>query len=301
MKDIFRYITGMTQDNDNDKTMTSTTTMAAAAIKYFYQKKIRMIYILSHRYRLSLPSPPSQSSFRVLALLFYEEINNENGNNNTNSTISHLPPWVRQEIPTIIEEENDDDDDDDSNNNNESTTTKTTTTRTFIVGTNDEPGFMGGAICAERAAMVQLRFVPNFCITKLVIATDSTTPISPGMLCREFLAGHTSVPWDVPVISTGCICTRCQLRDTDLFQATKNNNDEDGSVPPPCIDGHTEHSIPTLKTTIADLYPYPSPYTRLTATESVSLGEEYSESTKSNHDYRFVERNGETIIGTCHP
>eukprot|EP00536_Pseudo-nitzschia_multiseries_P008672 jgi/Psemu1/198713/e_gw1.224.91.1 len=150
---------------------------------------------LAHKYRLSLPSSPSQSNFRVLALLFYEEI-----------------------------QQNERD-------------------RNYIVGTNDEPGYMGGAICAERAAMVQLRFVPAFRITKVVIATDcETVPISPGMLCREFLAGHgESVSWDLKVISTGSQCTLCKRKDEDIF--------------------------PTL-TTIAELYPFPSPFTRLTAPQS---------------------------------
>jgi hypothetical protein len=101
--------------------------------------------LLSHRYRLSLTSSPSQSSFRVLALLFFEpEVEDAK-----NPNVSTLPPWVPQTTPDG---------------------------RTYIVGTNDEPGYMGGAICAERAAMVQLRFVPKFTITKLVIATDSTEP-----------------------------------------------------------------------------------------------------------------------------
>jgi hypothetical protein len=77
------------------------------------------------------------------------------------------------------------------------------------------------------------------------------------------------VPWDVPVISAGCICRDCQLRDQDLFLQTKSPSCQEG-------DG-AEHSIPTLKTTIRQLYPYPSPYTRLTAYQSIALGEAYCE------------------------
>jgi cytidine deaminase len=194
---------------------------------------------LAHQYRLSLSSSPSQSSFRVLALLFFET----DGDDSNNPKKSLLPPWVPKQ---------------------------TSDGRSYIVGTNDEPGYMGGAICAERAAMVQLRFVPSFQITKLVIATDSLEPISPGLLCREFLAGHASVPWDVPVISAGCICRNCQLRDQDLFLQTKSPCQGDG-------DTTEHHSIPTLQTTIRQLYPYPSPYTRLTASQSMALGEAYCE------------------------
>jgi hypothetical protein len=149
---------------------------------------------------------------------------------------------------------------------------------------------MGGAICAERAAMVQLRFVPKFSITKLVIATDSLAPIAPGMLCREFLAGHTTVPWDLAVISTACHCTRCHLKDAALFGSSS-------SIPPPsCLDGHAEHAIPTLQTTIAALYPHPSPYTRLTASQSVILGEAYSESVYSTRDIDSLQETAKRLL-----
>lgn len=199
---------------------------------------------LAHRYRLSLPSKPTQSSFRVLALLFYETTEDKNSAQEGSRPLPTLAPWVAQTTPDG---------------------------RTFIVGANDEPGYLGGAICAERAAMVQLRFLPNFRITKVVIATDSIDAISPGMLCREFLAGHTSVPWDVPVFSSGCACSKCGLKDEELFSCLQR--DQKTSI---CqVTGH-EHIIPTLETTIRHLYPYPSPYTRLTAAQSLRLGTEFA-------------------------
>mmetsp|Transcript_6736 Transcript_6736/g.16822 ORF Transcript_6736/g.16822 Transcript_6736/m.16822 type:complete len:1251 (-) Transcript_6736:110-3862(-) len=229
--------------------------------------------LLAHQYRLALPSSPTQSNFRVLALLFYKETTRDS-NGDSDSHASHLPPWVRQV-------------------NVDPTTGQH---RSFIVGTNDEPGYMGGAICAERAAMVQLRFVPSFQITKLVIATDcETVPISPGMLCREFLAGHgDSVPWDLKVISTGSMCTLCHRKDGDIvpplqwgktYQNSSSNGNSNGnssntSNDMPCcgVNGRVEHSLPTLRTTIAELYPFPSPYTRLTAPQSVALGTLYAKS-----------------------
>jgi cytidine deaminase len=198
---------------------------------------------LANDFRLSL-SKPSQSSFRVLALLFYAEA--EESTSSGQSSASRLPPWLAQ-------------------------TTKDG--RKYMAGANDEPGYMGGAICAERSAMVQLRFVPSFRVTKLVICTDSLEPIAPGMLCREFLAGHDSVPWDLRVLSTGCICTKCQKRDEELFTESSSSEAVDGNKE--CIDG-TEHAVPRLETTLEALYPYPSPYTRLTSSASVSLGEAYS-------------------------
>jgi hypothetical protein len=223
---------------------------------------------LSHEYRLMLTSSPSQSSFRVVALLFYQEIENGHHSKPPSEAISHLPPWVKQEVSEKQE----------MNGQN-------TMKRTFIVGTNDEPGYIGGAICAERSAMVQLRFLPSFTITKLVIATDSIQPIACGMLCREFLAGHCNVPWNLRVISTACRCVRCGLRDEELFHKKKE-----------CIDEHAEHSIPTLCTTITELYPYPSPYTRLTAKQSVSLGEKYNESTKSTDDLREMQETAKRLL-----
>jgi hypothetical protein len=94
--------------------------------------------------------------------------------------------------------------------------------------------------------------------------------ISPGMLCREFLAGHDSVPWDLEVISTGCRCTECGLGNLELFPTRIEDH-------PHCTNGKTEHAIPILKTTIRELYPFPSPYTRLNATQSTSLGKTSSE------------------------
>ena len=213
---------------------------------------------LSHQYRLRLASKPSQSNFRVLALLFFEEEEQQQQNPSSSDEEKEdkqqngggvrpiLPPWISQ---------------------------KTFDGRTYVVGTNDEPGYMGGAICAERAAMCQLRFLSNqFTITKVVIATDSTTPISPGMLCREFLAGHyRSVPWDTPVLSTGCICSACGLKDEELFchpnRKCRSCNQN----------GQLDHSLPILQTTIQQLYPYPSPYTRLNAEQSSLLGQAWSE------------------------
>ncbi|CAJ1958748.1 unnamed protein product [Cylindrotheca closterium] len=190
--------------------------------------------LLVNRYRLSLSKPP-QSFFRVVALLFYEEVNEKLKQS------SKLPPWVPQ---------------------------RTDDGRSYIVGTNDEPGFMGGSICAERSTIVQLRFLPSARVTKLVICTDSTEPIAPGMLCREFMAGHDCIPWDLRIISTGCKCTQCDKRDGDLFM--------DDGIKEGCVDG-----IPILDTTLRALYPYPSPYTRCNSSQSVSFGETYSQSTSS--------------------
>eukprot|EP00562_Extubocellulus_spinifer_P023064 CAMPEP_0178628630 /NCGR_PEP_ID=MMETSP0698-20121128/9524_1 /TAXON_ID=265572 /ORGANISM="Extubocellulus spinifer, Strain CCMP396" /LENGTH=187 /DNA_ID=CAMNT_0020267893 /DNA_START=149 /DNA_END=709 /DNA_ORIENTATION=+ len=124
--------------------------------------------IAAHRYRLSL-TPPKQSNFRVVALIFYE-LTSETDSESCNETTA-------------------------------TTTCKSISTgsnkRRYVVGTNDEPCTISGSICAERAALLQLRFLPNVTqITKVVIVTDSPQPISPGMLCREYMSSHDKIDID---------------------------------------------------------------------------------------------------------
>lgn len=74
----------------------------------------------------------------------------------------------------------------------------------LICGSNSEPGNIGGSICAERAALCRLRFLIQPRILKVGVNTDSLQPISPGPLCREYLASHASL--DTPIVignSTG--------------------------------------------------------------------------------------------------
>jgi cytidine deaminase len=46
----------------------------------------------------------------------------------------------------------------------------------LICGTNTEPGYIGGSICAERAAICRLRFLSRPRILKIAIATDNDQP-----------------------------------------------------------------------------------------------------------------------------
>ena len=167
---------------------------------------------LAHKYRLSLTTIPTQSSFRVVAIVFYEGCGG--------------PPI--SDLPCPVADIRCDQ-------------------RQYLVGTNDEPGgFIGGSICAERAALVQLRFLPHVKVSKIVIVTDHEMPIAPGMLCREFMAGHAAVPWDVPIVLAGS--------------------------------GRHGEQWETTKTTLHHLYPLPSPYARLTASQANALGIIFSES-----------------------
>lgn len=84
----------------------------------------------------------------------------------------------------------------------------------LVHGANAEQGYIGGAICAERSALCALRFIDNPIVRHVVVVTDSLTPTSPGVLCREFLMSHTQP--EVHVVmgnSTGEIITNCELRE----------------------------------------------------------------------------------------
>lgn len=182
--------------------------------------------MLAHKYRLSLNSVPTQSSFRVLALLFYRTINQ------ISSSIS--------------------------------------TAQEYVVGTNDEPCYIGGSICAERAAMVQLRFIPNLDeITKIVIVTDAPNEIAPGALCREYMASSKKIPWDTPIILSGTKCRFCNHHVT-LEDAKKAEGDTFENSQ--CC----RHNYLHKTTTIREVYPYASPYTRLKTKEALTFGKKYT-------------------------
>ncbi|KAL9179665.1 hypothetical protein ACHAXT_008955 [Thalassiosira profunda] len=216
--------------------------------------------LLAHQYRLSLQSPPKQSFFRVVALVFFSRIGADDG--------------VRRDE------------------------------RYHVAGTNDEPHSVGGSICAERAALMQLRFVPDLeQITKIVIVTDEVDAISPGMLCREFMASHDRISWDMPIVLGRSVCRKCgfTLSGKVCGDADAAENEDPGGtkskVFATCEVGHEEaknkdyptpHDFVGTVTTLRDLFPYPSLYTRLTSREALRFGEDYVE--KSS---RSKESNGE--------
>ena len=82
----------------------------------------------------------------------------------------------------------------------------------LIHGTNSEQGYIGGAICAERAALVQLAHHENPIIKRVIITTDSECPIAPGNMCREFLLSHAT-PDTIVVIANGegSLISKCSL------------------------------------------------------------------------------------------
>mmetsp|Transcript_7735 Transcript_7735/g.8851 ORF Transcript_7735/g.8851 Transcript_7735/m.8851 type:complete len:409 (+) Transcript_7735:79-1305(+) len=201
--------------------------------------------ILAHSYRLSL-SKPRQSSFRVVAVIFYEL----HSASTSTSTAEHHQQHER---------------------NNEQPTTRK---RLHVVGSNDEPCYIGGSICAERAALVQLRFIPNLKrITKIVISTDATLPLHPGMLCREFLSSHTAIdPQTLQILMVGSICNSCLL---DITSTQSHEKKEHNEIISYCCSKQETHQWDIVRNRLCDIYPHPSIYNRITAAEASKLGKQY--------------------------
>ena len=183
--------------------------------------------VLAHKYRLNLKSSPRQSSFRVVAVIFYEL----RGSNE----------------------------------------------RLHVAGTNDEPCYINGSICAERAALVQMRFLPVQRITKVVITTDAAHPIFPGMLCREFMSSHLLIdPGSVAIVTAGSLCRRSGC-DLNIGKDARYHHVE--ALESECCDGKKKyHNWEIVKTLLPKLYPYASPYTRLSSNESIRLGSKLKKS-----------------------
>jgi cytidine deaminase len=126
-----------------------------------------------------------------------------------------------------------------------------------IPGTNDEPSAsISGALCAERAAFLQLRLVllekkvkhqqqrtQQLYVETVYIVTDASIPVPPGMLCREYMYGHDTVRPDR---------TRFILQSADTT------------------------SQPLILTLRDDLYPYPPFYLLLSVEEIAKKGQALS-------------------------
>lgn len=126
----------------------------------------------ANQLRLALASSPSQSNFRVIALL-----------------VLHHTPQAAAGAPLYA----------------------------ILCGSNAEPGNISGSICAERAALCRMRFLVKPVLLKVVVVTDSPRAISPGALCREFLASHADLETPVVMGSADGQLVRCLLGDLVPF------------------------------------------------------------------------------------
>ena len=111
----------------------------------------------------------------------------------------------------------------------------------WVSGTNSETAYIGGSICAERAAAVQLRELPQSTrVTALYLISDLRNDcITPGVLCREYLL--SCMEPDIPI----------HLGNYDLNIIRK--------------------------TTLRQLYPYPSIYERVTRDDLLVKGKQLAE------------------------
>jgi hypothetical protein len=146
--------------------------------------------------------------------------------------------------------------------------------RNHVVGTNDEPHPVSGLFCAERPALMQLQFIPDLKeITKIIIITDEDDAISPGMLCREFMASHNCIPWEVPIILGQSVCRKYGLTGSGKVccdvngccETTENNTlrDANAELFATCSGGQKEskykdystpHNFLGVRTTLQDMF-----------------------------------------------
>lgn len=122
----------------------------------------------------------------------------------------------------------------------------------IIEGTNAEQGYIGGAICAERAALVQLRRFKDPQIMKVVVVTDSAVPIAPGLLCREFLSSHC--PPQTPILIA------------NNFETVSADADADAGTGSAI--GYSTKPLFVVKS-LGDIFPYPYIYRNVRRNDQV--------------------------------
>ncbi|KAG7391394.1 hypothetical protein PHYPSEUDO_004929 [Phytophthora pseudosyringae] len=108
----------------------------------------------------------------------------------------------------------------------------------FVVGANAECANIGGATCAERAALAQLQLLPVRRVRTIYLVSDSPQCLTPGTLCREFLLSSPLMSRDTPFVSRAANCR-------------------------PCV------------TTLAELYPFPSLYDRVPRAQVLLFAREF--------------------------
>lgn len=150
----------------------------------------------------------------------------------------------------------------------------------YLTGVNSETCVLPSAICAERTALLQLRLSPHGYrrISTIYITATAPGPISPGMLCREFMQEYT-----VP-------STRIFLF-SPSFTADSIENIVPSTVGTLEYDSQTgTYEIPKDKWVciagIGKLYPYPPLYHKVARDNLVTFGNNYSVTMKPfNHTF----------------
>mmetsp|Transcript_84894 Transcript_84894/g.164637 ORF Transcript_84894/g.164637 Transcript_84894/m.164637 type:complete len:362 (+) Transcript_84894:56-1141(+) len=124
----------------------------------------------------------------------------------------------------------------------------------YVVGHNDESCCLTNSCCAERAAFLQLgnlnatydsSSAVATCVQAVYIVSDAPGPITPGVLCREFMLSSPFTCHDTKVAMEGAVGPSSRMS---------------------CA--------------LGDFFPYASPYTKLDSTGQVECGKRLS----SNRD-----------------
>ena len=226
----------------------STTTTMMNELDKKQTEQDRSDLLLAHQHRLSLQTLPTQSGFRVVALFFLQT----NHSNNSNNMIATCR-------------------DDDG--------------RPYLVGTNTESCWIGNSICAERAVMTQLRWIPDAVVAKIVIVTDAPNAIAPGMLCREFMSSsHGPISRKTRIVLGGTDCRL--LLDVPVVCGDNKDEDKEDEV---SVGGKNEEqpqrqvkeSTMEIVTTLQELYPYPSIYLQKPVSACIKFGKQYSQHCKT--------------------
>lgn len=140
------------------------------------------------------------------------------------------------------------------------------TFESFVHGTNTEASFFAQSICAERSALMSLRARDDFiALSAVYVVSDAPVPLSPGLLCREFLSEFLS-PYAPIVIASRLPCTN------DSNKSSTDAKSDNSIVPSVTFDATTGLSLVVRPCgaryharvlRLHWLYPHPSPYQSL--------------------------------------
>lgn len=89
--------------------------------------------------------------------------------------------------------------------------------RQHVVGANCECANIGGALCAERAAICQLQLLPVAFVRKVYIVSDADVCLTPGTLCREFLSSSPLFTRQTPFLMRASNCKPCTATLEELY------------------------------------------------------------------------------------
>lgn len=115
-------------------------------------------------------------------------------------------------------------------------------------------------------------------------------------LCREFMASDKRISWDMPLVLGRSVCRKCGFNVSGKACGDSNGcfnegesdtlRDANKNIFATCSKGHAEsktktyptpHDFVGTRTTLRALFPYPSLYSRISATEALHFGENYME------------------------